>query len=524
MGEFLKQLSGRIREVWGRLSVTQKIVCGALLLVGVVGLVLLMVWTTRPEYALLYANLSQEDSEQITGKLKDRGIPYQFSRGGTAVLVPSEKVYELRMEFASQGIPQMGGVGYELFDKTNLGMSEFVQKVNYQRAVEGELARTIQGMLEVQQVRVHLVLPKERLFAEDQEEATASITLLLRPGAELRRRQVRGIAYLVASSVEGLSPENVTIVDFYGNILSTDLDKDPTVGLSSSQLELQRNVELYLADKAQTMLTQVLGRGNAVVRVSAELNFERVERTRERYDPENTVVLSEEIEETSDPSRTGGSGTETPGRAEHTITNYQISKTVEHLVNTVGNLRRLSVAVLVNGVSQTEPDSGAEQGYIPRSADEMARLAAIVKGAVGFDAGRGDQIEIHSVPFDTSQMDRERALLRKAGQREFWTALLKRIGIGVLLVVLLMLLRSRLRKVEVIGPLLEGGELAEGRRGISVEGRERAAALPGGVPGIAEGMTPEVLREQQVQEQVAEFVQEQPSKAAGLLKAWLLEG
>lgn len=514
MGESLRQLFGRIGEVWGRLSVTQKIVGGSLLLVVVVGLVLLMVWTTRPEYALLYANLSQEDAEQITAKLKDRGIPHQFSRGRTAVLVPSENVYELRMEFAGQGIPRMGGVGYELFDKTNIGMSEFVQKVNYKRALEGELARTIQGMLEVQQTRVHLVLPEERLFAEDQEEATASIIVLLRPGAELRRHQVRGIAYLVASSVERLSPEHVTIVDCYGNILSTHLDKDPTVGLSSSQLELQRNVELYLADKAQTMLTRALGRGNAVIRVSAELNFERIERTREHYDPENAVVLSEEIEEMSN-----GSGTETSGRTERTITNYQISKTVEHLVNAVGNIRRLSVAVLVNGSSPRGAGSEEAKGNPLRSADEVAQWAAIVKSAVGFDAARGDQIEIHSVPFDTSEMDRERELLRQAGQREFWTALLKRIGIGALLVMLLMLLRSRLRRIEVMRPLLEGGQLGEGRRRIPAAGQEQPAALP----GIDEGIAPEALREQQIQEQVAGFVQEEPAKAAGLLKAWLLE-
>ncbi len=517
MEEFLKQFFGRIQEVWGRLNVTQKIIYGSLFLVVIVGLMLLMIWTTRPEYALLYANLNQEDTEQIAERLKDRGIPYRFSRGGTAVLVPSEKVYELRMEFAGQGIPQMGGVGYELFDKTSIGVSEFVQKVNYKRALEGELARTIQGILEVQQSRVHLVLPEERLFAEDQKEATASIILLLKPGAKLRGQQVKGIAYLVASSVEGLSPENVTVVDFYGNILSTNLNKDPTVGLSSSQLELQRNVELYLADKAQTMLTQVLGKGNAVVRVSAELNFERIERTSERYDPGNAVVLSEETEEVLD-----GSGTEGSGRTEYTITNYQVSKTVERLVNAVGNIKRLSVAVLVNEVPEGKSGSGGGEGHIPRSAEEMTHLSAIVKGAVGFDGQRGDQMEIHSVTFDTSRMDRERELLTKARQLEFWTALLKKVGIGALLVAFLVLLRSRLGRIEVMKPQFEGRELAEGRRVAPVEGEGVTAALPG-LPNIENDVTPEVLREQQVQDQVAKFVKENPSKAAGLLKAWLLE-
>lgn len=503
MGELLRRVFGEIGRIIGGMSTVQKITLTAVSILTVVGLTLMVMWVRRPEYALLYSNLSPKDADQIVQLLDQRGIPYTSSYGGTAISVPAKRVYELRMDLAAQGIPVAGNAGYELFDKTNIGMSEFVQKLNYKRALEGELAKTIQGMVEIEQVRVHLVIPERRVFLEDQEEPSASVVLAVRPGVHLEKRQIRGIAHLVASSVEGLQPERVTIVDTYSHILSDLSARDSLVGLSSSQLELQRNVESYLAQKAQTMLEEVLGRGNAIVRVTAELNFERIERRRERYDPESAVVLSEERDETSGESIEGSPS----GSMEHTITNYEINRTMEHVVNAVGTIRRLSVAVLVNGVPE------GEDGTIkPRSAEEIARLRTIVQNAVGFDATRSDQIEVTSIPFDTSEMDRERAHLRRAAQREFWMSIAQKVLLGVLLVSLLLMLRSRLKRI-ALRPLLESIGLLE----LVPEEQPSPPALG---EAAEEEVSEEVLQERVRKEKIAAFVQENPTDAARLLRSW----
>ncbi|HID10079.1 MAG TPA: flagellar M-ring protein FliF [Candidatus Latescibacteria bacterium] len=492
---FPQTLSDQVRGIFGRLSPRQRLTVGLAffgVLAAVIGAVL---WAGRPEFSLLYGDLDPGSAGEVVEALREAKVPYRLARGGTAVLVPRDRVYELRVELAGKGVPRGGAAGYELFDRRNLGTSEFVQKVNYKRALEGELSRTIQGMAEISYARVHLALPEERLFKEDQEEPSASIVVAMKPGTRLRPKQVIGIQNLVAGSVEGLKPERVTVLDVYGNILSEQLDRISPTGMAASQMELRQQVEAYLAKKAQTMLDRVLGKDNAVVRVSAELDFQHIERNREYYDPEGAVVISQETEESETPLEGDANAS---SRTEHTIVNYEVGKTVERIVRSAGSVKRLSAAVLVDerqGLSQAE----------------VARLAALVGRALGLDPGRGDHIEIYAMPFEISEIEAARAEMERAAKRAFWMGVARKAGIVLVVVLMLLWLRSKLRKIPRLLILTE-------ERKPQFTGIERHREVE--VPELEE-VSPEALKEARLQEYIADFVQKEPDKAARLLRAWL---
>ncbi|MBC7187194.1 MAG: flagellar M-ring protein FliF [Calditrichaeota bacterium] len=503
------------REVSAQYTPVQKVVFVATMAAIVAGFVFLLRWAARPEFVTLYSDMDLKDGDKIVEVLRSSGVPYRIADGGRAILVPSSRVYEMRMKLAAQDLPRSGRIGYEVFDKKDIGVSEFVQSVNYQRALEGELARTIQALTEVEFARVHLVFPKERLFKEDQQRPTASVLLRLRPGARLSEGQVAGIANLVANSVEGLNERDVTIVDTEGKILSTNTDQDSVVGLSSSQLELQKKYEAYLQQKAQSMLDGVLGPGNAIVRVAAQLNFKRADKVAESYDPDLAAVLSQEnLEETS-----GDTSGKPLVSSRRTVTNYQVSKTVEHVVEAVGNVERLSVAVLVNGAfrSTPGPEGKSIKEYVPRSEEELTSLEAMVKGAVGFSEERGDQFEITNLQFDTSVLTEDEEWLKTLEHKErmaFYISLGQKVLAGVLLLLLLALVRSRLRRLRA------GLTAREEPSAAQLIGEKRAELIAG-----AEGkvLSEEAKARAQLEKQVTEFTRENPRAAARLIKYWLLE-
>jgi flagellar M-ring protein FliF len=386
----------------------------------------------------------------VVSWLNDNKIPYQLADNGATVEVPADKVYQARISLASEGLPRAANMGYSIFDQNNLGMTDFLQNLNFRRALEGELTRTIMQLREVQAARVHIVMPKERLFKRDQKDATASVVLKL-TGAGISKRQVAGISHLVAASVEGLKPSNITIVDYDGNLLSSNQDADPVAGLTASQLEVRKQVETYLEDKAQSMLDGVLGPSSAIVRVNADLNFQQVERTAENYDPNNQVVRSEERTTTSSSTaektqeENESSGNED---SESTITNYEINKTVEHIVNAIGTIERLSVAVMVDGTyDEVEGAGGLETVYQPRSQEELDRLGAIVKNAVGFDGTRNDQIEMVNIAFDRRNLENDQDALDSMYMRQFYWDIAKKIGLVLLVLLLLFYLKKKSSKL-----------------------------------------------------------------------------
>jgi len=421
-----------------------------------------VVSVNHKEYKALFSRLSTEDAGKIVAVLQEKKIPYKVSSSGDSILVPAEHVSELRLDLAASGLPIGGGVGFEIFDNKNFGVTEFVQRLNYQRALQGELSRTISGLDEIQQSRVHIVIPQKSLFVEEQTKPTASVIIKLKMGRGLRTSQVKGIVALVAGSVEGLRPEEVMIVDSGGNILSADKSESQLSKGTDSQIEFQRNVEKNLASSIQSMLEKVVGKGKVEARVSAVLDFRVMEKTEEVYDPEEPVVRS--LHRNSEKSGTpvgGGENTVSPGheKTDETI-NYEISRVVSKTIMPVGEVEKLSVAVLVDGV-YSKNDKGAEE-FRPRSEKEIKTLEGLVKGTVGFDGKRGDQVVITSIPFKEIELEMGPA------EKSFWRVeslmaapLMKYIALLIaLILVLVFVLRPLIKFVLATDGIREVGEKA----------------------------------------------------------------
>lgn len=402
----------------------------------VVGTLVVGWWVRHITYGVLYTRLPVDEAGEIVDQLDQMKVSYRISEGGTAIMVPSNQVQELRMRLAAQGIPRGGSVGFEIFDQSNLGVTDFLQKVNYRRALEGELAKSISSLNEVSAARVHIVIPENRLFERDQQPTTASVVLKVRPALTLDHGKIAGITHLVASAVEGLDPGRVTILDQNGNLLSSGRDDSALGGITDRQLELQKSVETYLQDKAQTLLDGVLGHKKAIVRVNAELNFEQAEQTIEKYDPDNPVIVSQQqtTEKNSDNTTSAeGGGTGGESTTETALTNYEISKTVQHVVSAVGTIDRLTVSVIVDEATQTTQDANGESATtsVPRTDDELTRLATLVRGAVGLQDDRGDKLDVVSVAFDNSGMAEQQKALDAFEQRQFYYDIAEKVGYGL---------------------------------------------------------------------------------------------
>lgn len=445
--DYLKTLFKNIGDFTSRMTPSQVMLLFGVIAGTIIGGILLSGWISDINYARLYSNMDEQAASDVITYLSENNIPYQLGNNGTSIEVPSDQVYKTRIALAAEGLPRAGTVGYSIFDQNNLGMTDFLQNLNFRRALEGELTRTIMQLNEVQAARVHIVMPKERLFKQDQKDATASVVLKL-TGTGISKRQLEGITHLVASSVEGLKPGNITIVDYDGNLLSSNQNQDELAGLSSSQLEVRKNVETYLEDKAQTLLDGVLGNGRSIVRVTADLNFQQLERTAETYDPNAPAIRSEERTKqtaTSSDKAEETSESATEEGTETTITNYELNKTVEHIINEVGSIERLSIAVMVDGTySDVENADGAmEQIYQPRSQEELDRLASIVRNSIGFDQTRNDQIEMVNIAFDRQNLENDQQQLDSMYMREFYMEIAKKVGIVVLILAALFYLKKK---------------------------------------------------------------------------------
>jgi len=458
--EQLKKTFKGLGELVGRMSPSQVMMLLGVVAGTLVGTIYLVGWLSSVSYATLYSNLDESEAGEITTFLTEQKISYQLANGGRTIEVPSDDVHKTRIALATEGLPNSGTVGYSIFDQNNLGMTDFLQNLNFRRALEGELTRTIMQLNEVDAARVHIVMPKDKLFKEDQKEATASVVLKLRGRESLTKPKLAGVSHLVASSVEGLSPGNVTIVDYNGNLLSGGRDEDLVAGLSASQMEVSRQVEKHLESKAQSMLDEVLGPGTSVVRVTALLDFQQIERTSEMYDPNAPSVRSEERVKTSRSAsdKAEESSESQQEDSEETVrTNYELNKTVEHAVNAVGNIDRISVAVMLDGTYEevVAEDGTTQSVYQPRSPEELDRLESIVKNAVGFDGERSDQIEMVNIPFDRRDLEEDRQLLDSMYQREFLWEVGKKVGTVLLILLALLYFRKKAKKLfSALGKLL----------------------------------------------------------------------
>jgi flagellar M-ring protein FliF len=501
----------------------------------------LIMRVTTPQLTTLFTDLSYEDSSAIIKDLERQGIPFEMRNDGSVLMVPKDKVTRLRMKLAESGLPKGGGVGYEIFDKSDaIGATSFVQNINHLRALEGELARTIRAIDRVQFARVHLVLPERPLFSRETPEPSASIVLRVR-GA-LEPAQVRAIRHLAASAVNGLKPQRVSIVDERGNLLANGATADTSADGVTAE-ERRVGFERKLRDQVEAIVSSVVGSGRARVQLSADFDYNRITQTSDRYDPDGRVVRSSQSRE----EQTGSDNRENqvtvnnelPGAQQQQqqqqpnkdsskkteeIVNYEISRVTKTEVIEAGRVNRISVAVLVDGIYGK--NEKGETTYQPRSKDDLERIATLVRSAIGFDQKRGDQVEVVNLRFADAPAE------LPAAEPTTWLSRLQFtkddimyvIELGVMaflgLVVLFMVVRPLVKRV--LSP--ESLVTAALAPPTAAPSTGTAVAVPGtGVPNLIDVAQVQGQVHAQSVHRVGELADKNPNETVSIIRQWLAE-
>jgi flagellar M-ring protein FliF len=504
------------KRLWQNLSNKQKYaIAGSALLIFFGILAWSYWWGSRPEYVPLFTNMDAKDAGEVAAKLKESKIPYEIGNNGTAIMVSSKDVYRVRLELASQGLPR-GSKGFEIFDQNKFGATEFQNKVNYLQALQGELTRTIEQMAEIEKARVHIVLPEDSLYKKNEKPATASIMLKLRPSAQLSREQVKGIVNLAAHSIQGLKPENVTVVDSFARVLNEQSD---SMGLPSAatltQIELTKKVQDDLQRSALSLLEQVLGPGKAAVRVSVELNFDQRTVDRQTFEPvvddKGIIRSSQDSSEnykgspqaggvpgtTSNiPGYVAGANTQSTYEKKESTRNYEINEVKEKVVVTPGSIRRLTVAVLVDGnVTKNQQDT----------------ITKTVSSALGFNQVRGDVISVEGIPFSTDAADKQRKEELDLEQQQARLQWMKLGAVAIAVIGFFFLLRSLMRRRQADEA---EADMMEATQAIQEQHSSE----------MATSATSEQDRERMAQrEAIAKLAKGKPDEVAQLIKTWLSE-
>ena len=448
------------------------------------------------EGRILYANLEFDEAAEISNRLRIMEVPHRLTPDATTILVPEDQYMDLRVTLAGEGFPKSGRIGYEIFDEAQLAMTDFLQQVNYQRALQSELEETLVRIDGVRDARVHLVIPEPSLFNEEQNPVTASVQLSLQRNIKLKPEPIEAIGYLVSASVEGLDIENVVITDDDGNLLSKE--KDPLVKMASKQFEMQQQVERALEQKVQTLMDQVIGPGSSSIRINVELNFDRSDVTKEIFEP-GAVVISEETNETSSAEQ---------GTEEQAIRNYEVNRKIEHVVGGVGTVNRITMALTVDLTKLELNEETEEYIEINRPEKEFQELEKVAKEVVGFNQERGDKIYVSRLQFDKTDEKRAKIEADAEVRLLFWTDIAinggKVVGIIAALVLLRVILQAIGRgygveeDVEVLG---------------EVEGDIEEEEM------IARAETPHDI----ILDRVKNLVHQRPEDAAKLIRTMLVE-
>jgi flagellar M-ring protein FliF len=511
---FFQAIGQQYAAVWNRLSAGHKLILILLVVLCGAATVGVVFWAGSAEYEILYSDLSAKDCSALVAGLKDAGIQARIAAGGGAVMVPANKVYEARMVAAEKGVPASSQGGLDAFREPKIGMSPFAERVNYIKALQDELARTIAAVDSVLYARVHLVVPERALFKKDQKKASASVLVVTKGGVPLPREKAVAITNLVASAVEGLAPEDVTITDGRGNVLAGGRHDGPEM-VADDQFAYRARVEAYLSEKAETMLTKVLGPGRAEVRVSAELDFKDSRETKRTYDPEKRVVVSEKVESTKTTGKSievggpAGSPSNTPGQpasggpapvagaapaqqntTENTDTKYLVSESLLETINRGATVKRLTVAAFVD----TSVPAGGE-GAAPPTTDDITR---VIKDAIGLDETRGDSLKIAEAKFHAPA---EEMAAASGGPPPWVLSGGQYLAIAVLGVVLLFVARRALKSIETAAP--------------------RRVVVPEILGAEGEGAPAQLRQDDMVRREIANFVQENPEAASRMLEGWV---
>ncbi len=498
----------------------------------------ILFWANSTNYVTLYSDLSPSEANRIVEDLNKEGIDFEISSTGTSISVPDDQVNSLRLKFNRVEYGDQID-GFNVFDKSNIGMTTFMQKVNLQRALEGELTKTINQMQEVKQSRVHLVIPEKRLF-EDAESGSASIVLYLEPNSYLSKKQTRGLAVLVANSVDGIEMESVSIIDAEGNVLFEEKVEEEEQFAGSNEWETKENVESKMKEKVQTMLDQLLGEGNSSVQVAVEINFDQTERTSEIYDSENPSIISEERNFES-----GMRVDSTSYNNENAITNYELNKTVEHFVSGAAKINRITVAALVNGKYENVDNEGEIiKKYLPRDNQEKNEIASLIMQTIGYDETRGDEVKVANLEFDRTEVDRAQMFFNEMERKESISKWISR-GLMILALAAMMFFVVNLTH-SIPGPPTV--ELEEAEATLGLEAPEDMLALTGGTSeeqdyseldeesGMPDIPRPEdhistlsleaeaLLKAKDIMtDDISKFVDVHPDSAAKLIRSWLAQ-
>ncbi len=538
MNQGLTQVFEQLKTLWGQLGINQKISLAVSTLVVIGGLTGLVMWSGRAEFGLLYGKLDDAEAARVVSALDEAKIPYRLSRNGGSISVPADKVAQVRMQLASKGIPRASdGVGYEIFDKPNFGISDFVQHANYLRAVQGELARTISQVDSVESARVMVVMPENRLLADRAKKPTASVFLRVRGNAQLPPQTVQAVRFLVANAVEGLQPNSVSIVDNLGNVLSENHEDDSLVGLTTNQLAARKNLEQYLSRKAEGMLETVLGVGQAVVRVSADINYDTLSRTEEKFDPEGQVLRSatindEDTQTTSSTPTAGGTpgsavnantGTNTTAAAANLsatkkkVTNnqYEINRVTSTTQQIAGGLKRVSAAVFV---AAQMTGTGTNRVIAARSPEDMQKLRRIVQSALGVTAEDAQSITLEEIQFNDQAAVENVRLMDEQQKKDMYVEWAKNGGylLATLLVLVAFWRLFKSTPMETIPLGIPVGELEEaGANGSQNGNGQYTQGTNGNGKGRQSVVTVDVLNQ---------LIRENPDNLTQAIRNWMTRG
>jgi len=512
----------------------------------------LSLWASAPTYRVLFSNLSEKDGGAVIATLQQMNVPYR-TEGGGAILVPADQVYDLRFKLASQGLPKGGAVGFELLDTPKFGMTQFQEQITYQRALEGELARTIQALAAVEQARVHLAIPKPSVFVREQQKPSASVMVNLYSGRSIEPGQVSSIVHLVSSSVPELNPAQVTVVDQAGNLLTAKQQANSGQGLDASQIDFVREMEAYYAKRIEAIIMPIVGEGNVRAEVRADLDFSESESTSESFKPNPTPDQQAVRSQQSVTDINGAGGNQAagvpgaltnqpPGAAtaplanapaganagaatgpggaagqnaagssrRETTTNFEVDKTIRHVKEPLGRIKRLSAGVVINYRAAVEPDAKPA----PLSPEELTQINNLVREAMGYNQARGDSVNVVNAAFTTTKEDvADLPLWKDPENIALAKELLKNLlifGLAFYLVfgVLRPLLRDLMKPIEVATP--EGASFdLDGVEGLGGEAGEGGTHAGGKIDSYEEHLRA-----------AREFAKQNPKVVADVVKEW----
>ena len=527
----------------------QRLRWGGVAAVVVAGLVAAALFSRQPDYRVLFSNLSDKDGGAIVAQLTQMNVPYRYTEGGGAILIPADRVHDVRLKLATQGLPKGSVSGFEVMDNSKFGITQFQERVNYQRALEGELTRSIQGLEVVQDARVHLALPNQNGFFREQQKPSASVLVTLYPGRMLDRAQIAGIVHLVASSVPELQPSSVSVLDDTGKLLSQNVEgRDSPVDLQ--QLMYQQQLEKQYAQRILDILEPVVGVGNVKAQVTADLDFSHSESTSELHNPNQEqaprAVRSQQVLEATGERQpqppTGVPGATTnqppqpataaingpaptlqaageekrdfmaiPGSKRESVTNYEVDKTIKVVRNSTGSIKRMTAAVVVNYLPGTPAEAGAEATPQPMTEQQQAQMLALVRETIGFNAERGDSVNLMNTPFQKEivpvsdlpiwQQPETIAMVRSIA----WPVGLVLAALILALGVVRPLMKSRKKK--------EAAQLAQQLDLLEADDVER--------PALAAPKPGEPTPEQQRLEAARALAKQNPIAVANIVKTWV---